>query len=336
MKSLIQKLTQTTGPSGFEDQVRDLIKAELASHVDELRVDNLGNLIARKGTRRDGGLDIMVAAHMDELGIMVTHIDENGFARFTTLGTVYPRNTAGGRVRFLNGARGVIGMEPNTNRSLVTSIDKMYIDLGVRAKKDCPVAVGDVAAFERTFTDLGDRIVSKALDNRVGVAALIETIKSIKSTPHCVFAVFTVQEEVGTRGAGAAAFGINPNIGFSLDVTSTGDTPNAKLNQVSLGGGPAIKIKDTAMIADPRIVAWMQSGAKSAKIPTQPEILVGGWTDARVIQLTRAGIPAGSLSIPARYIHSPSEMVDINDVNHTVKLLTHLLSHPAAPLEKSL
>jgi len=328
MKSLIKKLVEATGPSGYESKVRDLVLEEVKPFVDEYLIDNLGNLITRKGEKNTGGMTIMLAAHLDEIGIIVTHVDENGFARFTTIGGVRPRNTAGGRVRFLNGASGVIGMEGEPGNHNVTDITKMYIDLGVSKKKDCPVSIGDVAAFERTFADLGDRIVSKALDDRIGVGVLIKTLEKVKAGPNEIAGVFTVQEEVGLRGATTAAFGIDPDLGIAIDITKSGDTPKDDSIDVGLGKGPAIKIKDSGMISDPRVVTWMEAGAKSANLPYQLEILIGGSTDARAIQTSRAGVPSGCISIPCRYFHSPSEMVDLNDAQNAVKLLVHLLERP--------
>ena len=328
MKSLIQKLVETTGPSGYESKVRDLVLTEIKEHVDQTRIDGLGNLIAIKGEKSDKGKTIMLAAHLDEIGIIVTHVDDNGFARFTTIGGVYARNLAGGRVRFLNGSSGVIGIESTITRNSVGNFDKMFIDLGVSSKSQCPVSIGDVAAFERVFTDMGDRLVSKAMDDRIGVAILIETIKRIKGGPNQIIAVFTTQEEVGLRGATAAAYGSNPDLGIAIDVTLSGDTPKDDSIAVGLGKGPAIKIKDSGMIADPKVVSWMETGAKAADIPYQREILVGGTTDARAIQVTRSGVPSGCLSIPCRYVHSPSEMTDINDVQNAVTLLSHNLEQP--------
>ncbi len=201
----------------------------------------------------------------------------------------------------------------------------MFIDLGVSNKKDCPVGVGDVAAFERTFEDFGDRIVSKAIDDRIGAAVLIETLKKYKGSPNQVVGVFTVQEEVGLRGATTAAFGVAPDLGLAIDVTKSGDTPKDNSIEVGLGKGPAIKVKDLYMIADPRVVAWMEAGAKRINIPYQLEILLLGSTDALAIQTSRAGVPSGCLSIPCRYVHTPSEMVDMNDVQNGIKLLVSLL-----------
>lgn len=325
MKSLIQKLVETTGPSGYESQVRHLVLGEIKGHVDQTRIDGMGNLIAIKGKKSKGGKSIMLAAHMDEIGIIATHVDENGFVRFTTIGGVYAPNVIGGRVRFLNGSAGVISLEHSAAGSSMTDFNKMFIDLGVSSKKQCPVKIGDVAAFERAFTDMGDRLVSKAMDDRIGVAILIETLKQLKGGPNQVVAVFSTQEEVGLRGATAAAYGSDPELGIAIDVTLSGDTPRDDSIAVGLGKGPAIKIKDSGMIADPKVVAWMEAGAKAAAIPYQREILLGGTTDARAIQVTRSGVPSGCLSIPCRYVHSPSEMVDVNDVENTISLLVHLL-----------
>lgn len=328
MKSLIQRLVATPGPSGYENQIRDLVLAEVEAHADEARTDALGNLIVRKGEKADDRLRIMLAAHIDEIGIIATHIDDNGFVRFTNIGGVFPRYCPSGRVRFLDGTLGVIGNEKITNAYQVPSLEKMFIDVGATSRDNCPVKVGDVAAFERTFTDLGDRLVSKAMDDRVSVAVLIETLRKIEVTPHEIYFVFSVQEEVGVRGATTAAFEIDPDIGLAVDVTRTGDTPKGIKMDVALGKGPAIKVRDAGMLADPRIVDWMVRAAEVAKLPYQLEILERGGTDARAIQLTRAGVPAGCLSIPCRYIHSPSEMVDMNDVQNAVKLLFELLTKP--------
>jgi putative aminopeptidase FrvX len=330
MKQLIQKLVETPSPSGYEAQIRSVVQAEIAPYTDAMQVDALGNLIAQKGQGGADGIKIMLAAHIDEIGVMVTHVDENGFVRFTTLGGVRPYTCVGGRVRFLNGATGVIYMEPLDEMSKVPTFDQLYIDLGLSNSQDAPVQIGDVAAFDRPFMDLGDRLVAKSMDDRIGAAVLIETLRQIKNTPHQLFFVFSTQEEVGVRGATTAAFGINPDLGLAVDVTGTGDTPRrTKVRmQVSLGKGPAIKVRDGGMLADRRVVDWMVRGAEKLNLPYQMEILEGGSTDARAMQLARAGVPAGCLSIPCRYIHSPSEMVDYQDVQQAVQLLVELLSHP--------
>lgn len=328
MKSLIEKLTQTFSPSGYEHDIREVIRAEIKPLVDEIKVDALGNLIARKGEQRKNGKRIMLAGHMDEIGLIATHIDENGFIRFSGIGGLYPHTLLGGRVRFVNGVSGVIGGERISDVTKTLSVSQLFIDVGSTNPKNSPIKIGDVASFDRSFFDMGDRMVSKAMDDRIGCAVMIEALRSLKSSPHEVFFAFTTQEEVGLRGATASAFGIDPEIGLSLDVTGTGDTPKSKKMDVSLGKGPAIKIKDGGMLSDPRVVQWMIHTAEKAKLPYQREVLESGTTDATAIQLTRAGVPVGCISIPCRYIHSPSEMVDTNDVENAINLLAALLSGP--------
>ncbi len=323
MKRLLQQLTQIPGPSGYEHQIREAVREMVAPHADEITTDALGNLIVRKG-KVGQGKRIMLAAHMDEIGVMVSHIDENGFARFAPIGGVRPAYCLGGRVRFLNGRVGVINQEKTADPAKTLSLDQMFIDLG---GADHGIKVGDVAAFDRTFADLGDRVVSKALDDRVGVAVLIRALRQLESTPHEVYFVFSVQEEVGVRGATTAAFRLAPDVGIAVDVTGWGDTPNVPpMVDVALGKGPAIKIRDGGMLADPRVVDWMISTAEKAKIPYQREVLLAGSTDARAIQLSRAGVPAGTISIPCRYVHSPSEMVDVHDAENAAALLAAMLS----------
>jgi len=188
------------------------------------------------------------------------------------------------------------------------------------------VRVCDVAAFERPFTDLGERLVAKSMDDRIGVAVLIETLQQLNSSPHELYFVFSVQEEVGVRGATTAAYGVAPDFGLAVDVTRTGDTPRDRKMEVSLGKGPAIKVRDGGMLSDPRVVDWMVQIAEKSRLPYQLEIMDGGSTDARAIQVSREGVPAGCLSIPCRYIHSPSEMVDYSDVQNGVRLMVALLS----------
>jgi putative aminopeptidase FrvX len=330
MKQLIQKLTDTFSPSGYESAIRDVIRAEVQAFADEISVDALGNLIVRKkpAANSSGSRKIMIAAHMDEIGVIATHIDANGFVRFSSIGGVYPRNLPGGRVRFFNGIPGVIGSEPIEKATEAQPLEKCYIDVGASSDKNHPIKIGDVAAFERPFLDMGDRLVAKSMDDRIGCVVAIEALRELKSTPHDVYFVFTTQEEVGTRGAETSAYGINPDLGFSIDVTAWGDTPAQKGFQMDLGKGPAIKIKDGGMLSDPRIVTWMISTAEKAKIPFQREVLLGGTTDARAMQLVRSGVPVGCISIPCRYVHTPSEMVDLNDVKNAVKLIIVMLGNP--------
>lgn len=333
MKQLLRKLTETFSPSGHESAIREVIRTEVRGLADEIRTDALGNLIVRKGPPKASpaggrGKRIMIAAHMDEIGLIVTHVDEKGFVRFTGIGGVYPRNLPGSRVRFVSGATGVIGLEPTDNASDVPPMERMFIDVGASTSRNCPVKTGDVAAFERPFLDLGNRAAAKSMDDRVGCAVAIEVLRKLGNAAHDVYVVFTTQEEVGARGAQTSAYGIDPELGFSIDVTGWGDTPGVRNFEVALGKGPAIKIRDGGMLSDPRIVKWMVRTAEKNRIPYQREVLLGGTTDARAMQLVRAGVPVGCVSIPCRYVHSASEMVDIHDVENAVKLIVALLRSP--------
>jgi putative aminopeptidase FrvX len=331
MKKLLQKLTETFGPSGYEDAVRKLVRAEIEPLADDIRVDALGNLIARKRPlARAGGKArrIMIAAHMDEIGLIASHIDENGFVRFAPIGTVMGRYLLGSRVRFLNGVQGLVGFDRLEKYNELPDTARIFVDVGATSRKDCPVQIGDVAAFERPFQDLGRRVMAKSLDNRAGVLVAIETLRALKTTPHDVYFVFTTQEEVHLRGATVSAFGVEPEIAIALDVTPAGDTPEALKLEAALGKGPAIKIRDVGMLADVRVVNWMIRTAGKAGLPYQREVLTIGSTDAAAIQISRSGVMAGALSVPVRYVHSPSEMIDWDDLKNAIKLLTALLKGP--------
>jgi len=328
MKELIQQLVESVGPSGYEAQVRELIRAAVEPYADDIRVDALGNLIVRKGQKTAGGLRVMLSAHMDEIGLMATHIDENGFIRFIGIGGVRVLTCIGGRVRFLNGVQGLIGVERLDSQDRVPPMEKLFIDVGASSREDCPIKVGDIAVFDRPFLDLGNRLVAKAMDDRISVAVQMEVLRRLQSSPHEVHFVFSVQEEVGLRGATTAAFGADPDLGISVDVTLTGDTPKGVKMEVALGKGPAVKVRDGRMLSDPRVVRLMVETAERAGLPYQLEVLEAGTTDAAAIQLTRAGVPVGCVSIPCRYVHSPSEMVDIRDVENAVSLLVAILSSP--------
>ncbi len=328
MKELIRKLVETNSPSGYETTIREVVRAEVEPLADSLSTDAMGNLIAIKGLASDGGNKIMLSAHMDEIGVIVTHIDEKGFLRFLPMGGVNPRNCVGSRVRFLNGDVGVIHSERLEDPNKAPAFDNLFIDVGAASKDEVRQHVGDPGVFDRPFNELGDRLVSKAMDDRIGVAVMIEALRQMQGTPNQVFFVFSTQEEVGLRGATTAAFGVNPDVGVAVDVTGTGDTPKGSRMAVGLGQGAAIKVRDGGMLSDPRVVDWMVRTAEANGIPYQLEVLEGGTTDARAIQLTRAGVPAGCVSIPTRYIHSPSEMVDYNDVQNCVKLIVKLIENP--------
>ncbi len=326
MNELTQKLATAYGPSGFEDGIRELIRTEIEPYADDIRVDPMGNLIARVGQKQNGqGKKVMIAAHMDEIGIMVTHITEKGFLRFTNVGGLRTATLSGNRVQFADGTIGVIYVDRNE-----TSLDKHYIDVGATSREDCPVRVGDAAGFQREFFAQGTRLTSKALDDRIGCVVAIETMKNLRDsgTPHEVYFVFSVQEEVGVRGAQAAANGLEPEVGIALDVTLTGDMHNGVEMAVALGDGPAIKAKDSGMISHVGLVRLMRQRAEEADIPYQIEVLTGGSTDARAMQIAGPGCAAGCISIPCRYVHSVSETVDSRDVVGCVGLLTAVLQHP--------
>jgi len=325
MRELIRKLVETYGPSGAEEQIRAIIRAEVEPLADELRVDPLGSLIVHKQGSNEGKR-IVLAAHMDEIGVMVTYVDEKGFARFTRIGGVSPLTCVGARVAFADGTVGVISIEEKRDDiSKAPKFEQLYIDTGATSRDECPVHVGDAATFVRPFIAQGTRLIAKALDDRIGCAVLIETLRRLERTLHDVYFVFSVQEEVGLRGARTSAYGIEPDLAIAVDVTGTGDTPECAPMAVALGKGPAVKVQDRGMIAHPAVRDLLVQRAKEANIPYQLEVLERGTTDAAAMQLVRAGVPSGCLSIPCRYIHSPSEMVDEGDVRNSVQLLLEVL-----------
>jgi endoglucanase len=323
MKTVIQQLTEAFGPSGYETEVTALIKSMVEKHVDKIKTDVLGNLIAvKKGSQN--GKTIMFAAHTDEIGLVVTHIDDKGFLRFGNIGGVGISTLVGNRVRFAGGAVGVIYQEKGSWKDL--TLDKLYIDIGAESKEEAlqKVKLGEFGIFHRDFEDLGNRLIAKSMDDRVGCAVLIEALKKIESPANTLYFVFTSQEEVGLRGARVAAYGIEPDLGIALDVTLTGDMPEARRMEVSLGKGAAIKVKDSSIIVHPKVKELLVDLAEEKQIPYQMEVLEAGGTDAGAIHVSRAGVPSGAISIPTRYVHSPSEMVDIRDVQACVDLVVAL------------
>jgi len=327
MLEITKKLVEAYGPSGYEDQVRELIQEEVSSFSDETSVDAMGNFIALK--KGDGtGKKVMIAAHMDEIGLMVSHVTKEGFLRFTGIGGIRPQTLMGGRVQFADGTIGAIYSEKLDSWNSLHPMDKHYIDVGAANREDNGISVGSAANFVRPFVAQGSRWIAKSMDDRIGCVVAIETMRRLKATPHDVYFVFSVQEEVGTRGAQAAANALLPDVGIALDVTTSGDTPEAPTMAVELGSGPAIKVKDSGMIAHAGLVKKMKETAEAAKIPYQLEVLDGGSTDARSIQIAGPGCAAGCISIPTRYVHSQSEIVDKLDVENSVRLLAALLSNP--------
>jgi len=324
VKKLIKKLTEAYGPSGNEEGIREIIRAEIGSLPDEVRVDALGNLIAiKRGT--GGGKRVMLSAHMDEIGLVVSYVDEKGFLRAQPLGGVNVMTLVGSRVQFADGATGVISPEKGDEMKKDPDLAKLYIDVGATSREEAKGRLGQAASFVRPFADLGRRVVAKAMDDRIGCAVLIEVLRKMKGSPHDVYFCFSVQEEVGLRGARTGSYGIDPEVGIAVDVTGAGDTPEARRVAMKLGAGPCIKVMDGGMLSHPGINNLLIGAAESHGIPYQLEVLPGGTTDAMAIQLARSGVPASCISIATRYIHTPSEMVDMDDVENGVKLFLAFL-----------
>ncbi len=319
MQEILGKVTQAFGVSGSEEEIRELITAEIKKYVDEITVDAMGNLIAVKRGKRK---KIMFAAHMDEIGIIATFIDDNGFIRFSNIGGVSPFTSLGQRVKFRNGTVGSVSAEEKLEDYKGLKLGKMYVDIGCRSREEAEklVKIGDTANFAGEFCVQGKIAISKAMDNRSGCAVLIELIKALPKTDNEIYYVFTTQEEVGLRGAKTAAYGIMPDCAVAIDVTLTGDTPECSKREVRLGGGPAIKIKDSAYIAHPAIRRELEDLARANGIPYTLELLDRGGSDPGAIQLAGAGVPCGGISIPCRNVHSPAEMVNLEDLDNCVKL----------------
>lgn len=322
---LMESLVKIYSPSSDEKNIRDFIKHEIENYVDSIEVDPLGNLIARK---KGNGKKIMVAAHMDQIGLMVVDIDDKGFLRFTNVGGISPFVSLGQKVVFENGTVGVVYAEPMENMEKL-KLEHMFIDIGAMTKDEAEmkVKIGDICVYETEFYENENVIISKCLDDRVGCYIMIEAIKSISNTNNDVYFTFTVQEEVGLRGARTSAYKINPDIGIALDVTGSGDTPKAKRFAVGLGKGTAIKIKDNSILCHPKVKQLMIDVAKANNIPYQLEILEYGGTDSGAIHLTREGVPSGVISVPTRYVHTLTEMASKQDVNSSISLLVNVLEN---------
>ena len=320
---LLKKLTTAISPSGREDEIREIIKSEVQGYCDEIYTDALGNLICHK---KGNGKKLMLAAHMDEIGFVVTYIEDNGFLRFSNVGGINLTNIIENTVQFTNGVIGKISYESKEKVSEL-AFDKMFIDIGATSKEDAEklVQIGDFAGFTPSFNLMGNRIVSKTLDDRAGCWALIKALKEVKDCPNDLYAVFTVQEEVGTRGSKTATAGILPDMAIAIDVSFTGDTPNCYESNLNLGQGPAVKIKDVSFIINESVKNILIDSAKNTSIPYQLEAASRGGTDAGSMQLTGSGCAAGTVSIPTRYIHSATEMVDKTDLENTVKLMTAVM-----------
>ncbi len=331
MLELTRRLTAAFGVSGFEDEIRAVIQAEIAGLADEVRTDALGNLIAfRRGT--GGGKKIMLAGHMDQIGLMVTHVDEKGFLRFTTIGGVRPLACWGSQVRFADGTVGTVGLDGRIKfNEELPAIRDMYIDVGATGRDQVKQKVGDVAAFGGPFASQGDAWFAPNMDDRIGCVVLAQLLQELQGQPiaHDFYAVFTTQEEVGLRGALTAGYAISPDLALAVDVTLTGDIPYARpAMAVALGRGVAIKVQDSGMISHAGLNRLLIATAEAAGIPYQLEVLPLGSTDAAAIQIGRAGVPASVLSIPSRHVHTPSQIVDRRDVAAAVALLRAWLGRP--------
>ncbi len=334
---LLNKICTTPGAPGHEQKVRELVIEEVKNYVDEIEVDNMGNVYAIK--RGKGDKRIMVGAHMDEIGFIVTHIDDNGFIRFHTLGGFDPKTLTAQRV-IIHGKEDVVGvmaskpihvMTPD-ERNKVAKISDYFIDTGLPVEEvKKRVEVGNPITREREFIEMGDCVNGKSLDNRLAVFILIETLKSLKDKeiPFDLYGVFTVQEEVGIRGANVSALRINPDFGFGLDTTIAFDLPGAAAHEMitKMGEGTAIKIMDSATICDYRMVRFMKETADRHKIKWQPEILTAGGTDTAGIQrMTEGGSIAGAISIPTRHLHQVIEMAHKEDIEASIQLLTRCIT----------
>jgi len=324
MKKLIKEITSVFGPSGDEEKIRKYIKKQINNYVDNVYEDNLGNLIAvKKG--KSNGKKIMFAAHMDQIALMITHIDEDGFLRFTNVGGVGYNFLPGTPIVFADGTIGTIGVEKLENINDL-EMSKLYIDIGANNQQEAEkiVGIGDTAIYAPNFSENNNRVISNYHDDRIGCVVLIEAIKNIQDNNNELYFVFSTQEEVGLRGAKTAAYQIEPDIGIAVDVTATGDTPESHIMDVSLGEGAAIKIKDNSTITHPLVKDLLIKECKNNSINYQFEVLEFGGTDAGAIHLTKGGIPSGTISIPTRYVHTPTEMVDLSDVKASIELVTAL------------
>ena len=333
---LLKKISELPGTSGFEQKIREFIIKEIKDLVDEVKTDNLGNIIAIKKGKENKR--VMVAAHMDEIGFIVKYIDDNGFIKFHPLGGFDPKTLSSQRV-IIHGKKDLIGvmgtkpihiMKPEERKKSV-ELDDFFIDLGM-TKKDVEkhIEIGNPITRERELIEMGDCINGKSLDNRIAVYILIESLKALKNKeiPYDLYACFTVQEEVGIRGAQVAAQEINPDFGFGLDTTIAYDVPGSVAHEqvTKLGDGVAIKIMDSSAIADYRMVAYMKETAKKNKIKWQPELLPAGGTDTANIQrMNKGGAITGAISIPTRHIHQVIETINKEDILSSVDLLNECI-----------
>ena len=335
---ILRQLCNLPGIPGREERVASFIQETLKDSVDELRSDALGNLIALKKSSKPNAKRVMVVAHMDEICFYVKHIDDKGFLRVFNAGyfdtrqvmarevlvSGFKQDLPGIMTAFIKPPHGTTAAE----RQHIPAVDELFVDLGLSVDEvKQKVRLGDMVTLKANFTDLGQVVSSKALDDRVGCWVLIRALQQLKDPDYDVYGVFSVQEEVGLRGATTSAYGLEPDIGIALDVTMALDIPGAKAEeQVSqLGNGVAIKILDNRSISTRWLVDEFIALAEKTETPYQLEVLTAGGTDAAPVQLSRAGVASITLSIPCRYVHTINEMVAKTDLEATVKLLTSYL-----------
>ncbi len=330
---VLEKLSNANGVTGREEEVGDLMKKYLKPYVDETREDRLGNIITLKKGKKDAP-SIMLAAHMDEVGLMVKNITKRGFLQFAKVGGIDDRILFAQRVIVHTDKTpltGVIGAKPphiqtEEERKKVIEADKLFIDVGAKDKKEAEkmgVHVGDVVSFDTRFARIGkDIVVGKAFDDRVGCSMMIEVMRRLPKVDCNVYAVGTIQEEVGLRGATIAAFQVAPDAGIALEATVAGDIPGVREGEApaKVNEGPVLTVADAGLIAHPKILKLLIASAKEKKIPYQLETGIRGATDASKIALTREGVPSGVISVPARYIHSPAALLNLDDVEKAVQL----------------
>lgn len=326
---LLKTLTEAMGPSGFEDEIRDQVRAHVTEHVDKVYTDVLGTLYAEKGLDQPGPL-VMLDAHMDEVGLMIVQVEDSGLLKFRALGGIDPRVLVSKPVRIGSTKQfGVIGSKPihlqdPEERSKPIPFDRLYIDIGAKDKADAlgVVKPGDVAVFATEFGEIGDHCAkAKSFDDRVGCAILIETLK--QTFPSGLVGAFTVQEEIGMRGATVAGHRVNPDIAIALEGTVCFDVVGAPSHGQStrMGAGPALTVQDGQTIADRRFLEFMMSVAKEKSIPFQLRRVKGGTNDFGAIHKTRAGVIGGGISVPVRYIHAPTQLISLDDYENSIRLV---------------
>jgi len=330
--SLLKEICEVEGAPGFEQPIREVVLREVTPLVDKVEVDNMGNVVAiKKG--RSSDKKVMLAAHMDEIGFIVKYIDDNGFIKFHTLGGFDPKTLTAQRVK-IHGSKDIIGVMGSKPIHLMTPeernktprIDDYFIDTGMSKEEvEKHITIGDPITRDRELIEMGDCVNCKSIDNRVSVFIQIEMLREMEEIPpYDVYAVFTVQEEIGIRGASVAALAIQPDFGICIDTTIAFDVPGSSAaDQVTaLGGGVAIKIMDSSVVCDYRMVSYMKQQAKAQEIKWQPEILTAGGTDSAGMQRMTAGSAiVGAVSIPTRHIHQVIEMAHKEDIRATIELL---------------